>query len=114
MNYSLLAWGANYCHSIKLLRKKVVRVIHFISPLARMEPILKCIDQLKLADMYMYTCQLIKVYYRSYRNKLSTYFENFIPEYGESQHDLRYNNIRLPAIRCEYEKLNAKYQMHYR
>ena len=24
------------------------------------------------------------------------------------------NNIRLPAIRCEYEKMNAKYQMHYR
>ena len=43
-----------------------------------------------------------------------TYFENFIPEYGESQNDLRHNNIRLPAIRCEYGKINAKYQMHYR
>ena len=45
---------------------------------------------------------------------LPSYFENFIPEYSESQHDLRHNNIRLPAIRCEYEKMNAKYQMHYR
>ena len=44
MNYSLLAWGANYCHSIELLRKKVVRVIHFKSPLAHMEPILTLSD----------------------------------------------------------------------
>ena len=62
----------------------------------------------------MYTCHLIKLYYKLYRNKLPTYFENFIPEYGESQHDLRHNNIRLPAIRCEHEKINVKFQMHYR
>ena len=31
MDYSLLAWGAN-CHSIELLQKKAVRVIHFKSP----------------------------------------------------------------------------------
>ena len=111
MNYSLLAWGAN-CYSIELLQKKAVRVINFKSPLAHTEPILKGMDQLKLPDMY--TCHLIKLYYKLYRNKLPTYFENFIPEYGESQRDLRHNNIRLPAIRCEYEKINAKYQMHYR
>ena len=62
----------------------------------------------------MYTCHLIKLYYKLYRNKLPAYFEKFIPEYEESQHDLRHNNIRLPAIRCEYEKMNAKFQMHYR
>ena len=69
-------------------------------------------DQLKLPDMY--TCHSIKLYCKLYRNKLPTYSENFIPEYGESQHDLRHNNIHLPAIRCEYENINAKYQMHYR
>ena len=111
MNYSLLAWGAN-CHSIELLQKKAVRVINFTSPLAHTEPILKGMDQLKLPDMY--TCHLIKLYYKLYRNKLPAYFEKFIPEYGESLHDLRHNNIRLPAIRCEYEKMNAKFQMHYR
>ena len=106
MNYSLLAWGAN-CHSIELLQKKAVRVINFKSPLSHTEPILKGMDQLKLPDMY--TCHLIKLYYKLYRNKLPAYFEKFIPEYGESQHDLRHNNIRLPAIRCEYEKMNAKF-----
>ena len=35
-------------------------------------------------------------------------------EYRKSQHDLRHNKICLPAIRCEYEKMNAKYQMHYK
>ena len=68
-------------------------------------------DQLKLPDMY--TCHLIKLYYKLYRNKLPAYFENLIPEYGESQHDLCYNNIRLPAIKCEFENMKAKYQMHY-
>ena len=73
MNYSLLAWGAN-CHSIELLQKKAVRVINFKSPLAHTEPILKGMDQLKLPDMY--TCHLIKLYYKLYRNKLPAYFEN--------------------------------------
>ena len=69
-------------------------------------------DQLKLPDN-MYTFHLIKLNYKLYRNKLLAYFENFIPEYGESQHDLRHRNIPLSAIRCEYEKMNAKYQMHH-
>ena len=65
-------------------------------------------DQLKLPDMY--TCHLLNIlHFKLYRNKLPAYFEKFIPEYGESQHDLRHNNIHLPAIRCEYEKMNAKY-----
>ena len=80
MNYSLLAWGAN-CHSIELLQKKAVGVKYFKSPLAHTEPILKDMDQLKLPDMY--TCHLMKLYYKLYRNKLPTYFENFIPEYGK-------------------------------
>ena len=46
-----------------------------------------------------------------YRNQLPAYFENFIPEYGESQHDIRHNNIRLHANRSEYEKMSTKYQM---
>ena len=29
-------------------------------------------------------------------------------------HNLRNNCIRLPAIRCEFGKLNAQYQMHFR
>ena len=110
MNDSLLAWGAN-CHSIKLLQKKTVRVINLNFPLTHTEPILKGMDQLKLPDMY--TCNLIKLYYKLYRNKLPTYFKIFILNYGESQHDLRHKNIRLPAIRCECENINAKYQMHY-
>ena len=70
-------------------------------------------NQLKLPDIY--TCHhLIKLYYKLYRNKVPTYFEHFIPEYGKSQQDQRHNNIRLPTIRCEYTKINANYQMHYR
>ena len=107
LNYSLLAWGIQ-CPNIELLQKKAVRVVNFKSSVAHTEPILKGMDQLKIPDMY--TCQLLKLY----RNKLPAYFENFLPEYGDSQHNLPNNCIRLPAIRCEFGKLNAKYQMHFR
>ena len=62
-------------------------------------------NQLKLHDLY--TCQLMKLYYKLYQNWLPVYFERFLPEYGEFQHDLRNNSIRLPAIRCEYGKINV-------
>ena len=95
MNYSLLDWGAQWLN-IELLQKKAVRVVNFKSPVAYTEPLLKGIDQLKLPDMY--TCQLLKLYYKLYHNKLPAYFENFLPEYGDSQHNLNNNYIRLPAV----------------
>ena len=95
-----------------MLQKTAVRVVNFKSSVAHTEPILKGMNQLKLPDKY--TCQLLKLYYKLYRNKLPAYFENFLPGYGDSQHNLRNNCIRLPAIRCEFGKLNAKYQMHFR
>ena len=69
-------------------------------------------NQLKLSDMY--TCHLLKLYWKLYRNRLPTYFENFIPEYGKSSNNLRNRHIHLPDVRCEFGKLNAKYQMHHR
>ena len=106
LNHSLLAWGT-HCPNIELLQKKAVRVVNFKSPVrAHTEPILKGMNQLKLPDMHIYTCQLLKLYYKLFRNKLPAYFV--------SQHNLRNNCIRLPAIRCEFGKLNTKYQMHFR
>ena len=108
INYCLLAWGSN-CHSIELLQKKTVRVVNF-KP--HREPILKNMNQLKLPDLY--TFHLLKLYYKLYRNKLPPYFENFIPHYGAYHQYLRNNHIRLPAIRCDFEENNSKYQMHFR
>ena len=76
--------------------------MHFKLPISHIEPILKAMNQLKLSDMY--TC----------RNRLPAYFENFILEYGESNHNLRNRHIHLPDVRCEFGKLYAKYQMHLR
>ena len=92
--------------------EKGIRIVHFISPIAHTEPILKAMNQLKLPDMC--TCHLLKLYYKLYRNRLPTYYENFIPEYGESNHNLRNHHIDLPDVRCEFAKLNSKYQMHLR
>ena len=46
-----------------------------------------------------------------YRNRLPPYFDHFLPEYGDYTHNLRNDLIRLPAIRCEFGAMNAKYQM---
>ena len=83
-NYSLLAWKTQ-CPNIELLQMKAVIVVNFKSPVAHTEPILNGMNRLKLPDMY--TCQLLKLYYKLYRNKL----QNFLPEYGDSQHNLLNN-----------------------
>ena len=38
----------------------------------------------------------------------------FLPEYGAHRHNLRNDLIRLPAIRCEFGEINAKYRMQLR
>ena len=110
-NYSLLAWGSK-CQNMEALQKRATMIIHFKSPIAHTEPILKTMNQLEHSDMY--TCHLLKVYYRLYRDRIPTYFENYIPEYSESNHNLRNRHIHPPDVRCELGKLNAKYQMHLR
>ena len=67
-------------------------------------------SQPKLSDLYI--INLLKLYYKLYRNRLPTYLECFLPEYGGHQHNLRNDLIRLPSIRCEFEEMNAKYQVH--
>ena len=92
LNYSLLAWGTK-SNKIELLQKKAMK-------------------QPKLSDLY--TCNLLKLYHKLYRNRLPPYFDNFLPEFGEHNHMLRNDQIRLPVVRCEFGEMNAKYQMHLR
>ena len=94
------------------MQKKAVRLINLKTPIAHTEPLLKKMKQVKLSDLY--TCHLLKLYYKLYRNRLPPYFDNFLPEYGDYTHNLRNDLIRLPAIRCEFGAMNAKYQMHLR
>ena len=109
MNYSLLAWGIK---SHKKLQKKAIRVLYSKSPIAHTEPLFIKMNQSKLSDLY--TCQLLKLYYKVYRNKLPRFFDNFLSEFGIHNHTIRNDLIRLPAIRCEFKEMNAKYQMHLR
>ena len=111
MNYSLLARG-NKCNIIELVQIKAVRLINLKTPIVHTEPLLKKMKQVKLANLY--TCHLLKLYYKLYRNRLPPYFDNFLPEYGDYTHSLHNDLIRLPAIRCEFGAMNAKYQMHLR
>ena len=70
---------------------------------AHTEPIiLKSMNQLKLHDMY--TCQLMKLYSKLYRNWLPVCFERFLSGYGKFQHDLRNNNIRCLPLDVSMEK----------
>ena len=113
LNNSLLAWGIK-SHKIEQLQKKAIRVLNSKSPIAHTEPLFNFIkmNQPKLSDLYTY--QHLKLYYRLYRNILPRYFDNFLPEFGIHNHTLRNDLIRLPAIRCEFGEMNAKYQMHLR
>ena len=78
----------------------------------QLNALFKKMNNLRVSDLY--TCNLLKMYYKLYRKMLPVYFESFIPEYGDCRHNLRNDQIRLPLIRCEYGKLNVKYQMHLR
>ena len=98
MHYALRAWLTK-CHKIEIQ-----------SPIARTEPLLKIMNQPKLSDLYI--INLLKLYYKLNRNRLPTYFECFFPEYGGYRYNLRNDLIRLPITRCEFEEMNAKYQMH--
>ena len=75
MSYSLLPWGTQ-CNKIELLQKKAVRVLFSNLQLLIL---FKRMNQLKLTDLY--TCNLLKLYYKLYRNKFPDYFDNFLPEY---------------------------------
>ena len=104
INYSLLAWGTK-CQKIELLQKKAVRDVHSKSPIAHTTPIFKKMNHLRVSDLY--TCNLLKMYYKLYRNMFLVYFESFIPENGDYRHHLRNDQIRLPLIRCEYGEMNV-------
>ena len=73
LNYMLLAWGTK-CHKIELLQKRAVRLLYFNlfiifkSPIAHTKPLFKRMKQPILSDLY--TCQLLKLYYKLYRNRL--------------------------------------------
>ena len=83
LHYALLAWGFSK------------------SPIAHTKPLLKIMSQPKLSDLYI--INLLKLYYKLYRNRLPTYFECFLPEYGGHWHNLRNDLIRLSIIRCKFE-----------
>ena len=84
LNYSLLAWGTK-SNKIELLQKKAIRVIYSKSPIADTAPLYTTfIKQPKLSDLY--TCNLLKLYHKLYRNRLLPYFDNFLPEFGEHNH----------------------------
>ena len=109
LNYSLLAWGIK-SHKIEQMQKKAIRVLYSKPSIVHTEPLPIKMNQLKLSDLY--TCQILKLYYRLYRNKLPRYFDNFLPEFGIHNQTLRINLIRLQASRCEFGEMNDKYQMH--
>ena len=113
LNYSLLAWGTK-SNKIELLQKKAIRVLYSKSPIAHTAHLCIKMKQPKLSDLY--TCNLLKLYHKLYRNRLPPDFDNFLPEFGEHNHMLRNDQIRLPVVRCEFREMNAtcKYQMHLR
>ncbi len=110
LNYCLLLWGVR-CEKIIKLQKRLIRTIHLALPTAHTEPLLKKMNQLKLSDLYK--CNLLKLYYKLYRNMLPAHFDHFLPEYGASRYPLRYDGLHMPQATRAFCEVNAKYQLHY-
>ena len=91
----------------KLLQKKALGVIFSKSHKAHTEPLLKIVSQPKLSDLYIIT--FLKLYYKLYRNRPPTYLECFCRNMEAI--GITYATI-LPTIQCEFEEMNAKYQMY--
>ena len=98
LNCSLLAWGTK-SNKKELLEKKAIRVLYSKSPIAHTAPLYIKINQPKLSDFY--TCYLLKLYHKLYRNRLPPYSDNFLAELGEHNHMLRNDLIRLPDVNLE-------------
>lgn len=109
LNYGLLAWGTK-CEKVSLLQKRAIRTIYCTSRTGHTEPLLKKMNQIKLADIY--TTKLLKLYYKLYRNQLPIYFEHFLPQYGNSRYPIRYTGLHLPSATRYFCELNSKYQLH--
>ena len=110
MHNVLLAWGTK-SHKIKLLQNIALRIIFSKSPIVHTESLLKKMNQPKLSDLYI--INLLQLCYKLNRSRLPTYIEGFFyPEYGGHRHNLCNDLIRLPIIRCEFEEIKEKYQMH--
>ena len=90
LNYSLWAWVTK-SNKIELLQKKAIGVLYSKSPIAHSAPLYIKMKQPKLSDLY--TCNLLKLYHKFYRNRLPPYFDNFLPEFGEHNHMLRNDQI---------------------
>ena len=77
LNNSFLAWGTK-SNTIELLQKKAIRVLYSKSPIAHTAPLYIKMKQPKLSDLY--TCNLLKLYHKLYRNRqrpnLITFYRN--------------------------------------
>ena len=77
LNNLLLAWGTK-SNKIELLQKKAIRVLYSKSPIAHTAPLYIKMKQPKLSDLY--TCNLLKLYLKLYRNRqrpnLITFYRN--------------------------------------
>ena len=78
------------CQKIELLQKKAVRVVLSKSPIADTNPLFKKMNHLGFSDRY--TCNLLKMHYKLYRNMLPVYFESSFQNMGLSSQLRNYQN----------------------
>ena len=69
----LIAGMGNEMSEIELLQKKAVRVVHSKFPIAHANSFFRKMNHLGVSDLY--TCNLLKMYYKLYRNMLAVHFE---------------------------------------
>ena len=93
---------------LTILQKKAVRILAQRQYISHTPSIFKDLKILKLKDQY--SIQLYKLYHKTTKNLLHSYFNSFTPYYAvEHNHDLRYAALRLPMTRREYFVQSTRY-----
>ena len=74
INYSSLLWG-HVGESIDRIQKKAIMIITYSNYIAHSEPLLKCLNLLKIKDLF--ELKALKFLFNLYHNKLPPYFNNY-------------------------------------
>ena len=110
INYCLLSWGKESA-DLLLLQKRAARIITSAKYHAHSEPIFKCLNIMKIEDIY--NQRLLTFYYNLINNNLPIYFTNFKPKcsLGSVRYQIRNPKFLLPSNSHEFIKSTCRYQL---
>jgi hypothetical protein len=108
--YGITAWGHDFSR-IHKLQKYAIRLITKSKYNSHTEPILKKIECLKVADIYVLQC--MKLFHKYKNNQLPTYFHNMFPENASfhSYNTRNRNDTHIPYSRTSAARKTIRHKI---